>query len=187
MLQDFMPNKNGIFFTWHICPLSTYTLYLVHSFSLCTLWDHCVQLFIAFAKHLTSPRKRYRKTVPKANKKAPPKIDLILMFALPFTNLPAGMNSHPCSVVCFFWLPVSLEHLNSWILCKPTFIWSHCVLIYGHFQDECAKECFSLMVIIYWLTSQNANMFASYSFFCLLKKSASQFNGYCHNPRFLIL
>lgn len=103
---------------------------------------------LAFAKLLVHPRKRCRNAARKQNKKNntknpnTPKIDSNLVFALPFARLPAGRNSHPCSLVCFLWLLVSWEHLNSWILCKPKFIWSHYILIYGHFQDEYAEECF---------------------------------------------
>lgn len=114
-------------FSWHTHPLLTHGLCLFCSSSLCTqlyLYD----LLSCFAKPLVHPRKRYRKAVRKQKKqnntKNPntPKIDSNLVFALPFARLPAGRNSHPCSLVCFLWLLVSWEHLNSWILCKPIFI-----------------------------------------------------------------
>lgn len=191
MLQDVMPNNNVIFshgtyvLCWHIPFIQS----APSPYALCGI---TVQLFIAFAKHLTSPRKRYRKTVSKTNKKrAPPKIDLILMFALPFPKLPAGINSHPCSLVCFFWPPVSWEHLNSWILCKPTFIWSHCVLIYAISKMNVLKNAFSDGHQI--LTNFSEHKYVCIVFFLLLsnllssEKPTLQFNGYCHTPGFFVL
>lgn len=135
ILQDFKPNNNMIFFTWHI--VLTHALCLFCSFSLSAQWDHCA--LITFAKHLTSQRKRYRKTVQK-KPHSPNRLNPYV--CSPFHQTPAGKNSHPHSLVCFFWLLVPWEHLNSWILCKPIFIWPHYILIYGHFQAECTEECF---------------------------------------------
>lgn len=62
MMQNFMPNNSTIFFTWHISSADT-SLFILFLHPM-----HCevpVSLFIAFAKHLTCPRKRYRKTAKK--------------------------------------------------------------------------------------------------------------------------
>lgn len=64
MLQDFMPNNNVILShgTYVLCRYIPFIYPIPSPYALCGITVH---LFIAFAKHLTNPRKRYRKAIPK--------------------------------------------------------------------------------------------------------------------------
>lgn len=135
-----------------------------------------VHLFIAFAKHLTSPRKRYRKTVQKKKKPTHSQNRLNPCVCSPFHQT-ACWQKFTSLFTGMLFLAAGILGTSQQLDFVQTYI--HMISLCSHIWTFPRWSCwrmFSLMVISYWLTFQRANRFVSYSsgcsqIFCLALKN----------------
>lgn len=125
MLQDFTPNNNMIFFTWHICPMLTHALCLCCSFPLCTQWDPCALIY-RFCHAFDYSKKEIRKDYTK---KPTPKIDLIFVFVLPF-NQTACWQKFTSLFTGMFLLAAGILGTSQQLDFLQTYI--HMISLYSH-------------------------------------------------------
>lgn len=123
-------------------PLLTHTLYLVHSFSLCTLWDHCAVIY-CFCQAFNWSKKEIQKDCTKnKQKKSTSQNRLNPYVCSPFSQT-ACWHKFTSLFTGMLFLATGILGTSQQLDFVQTYI--HMISLCSHichFQDECAKEFF---------------------------------------------